>query len=198
MKTLKVKLTFTEEILGTASSNPDIHREFIASKAADAKSIEEEVAAVGAEEVADKAMTIFPKVDGKPVMWDYQIKGFFKDACGMLARVTDTKSSKLKAYRKVIDGLVFPGPRKILFEVPAGSESGNCQRPLRAQTPQGERICLANSETLPAGTTITFDILIMQDSLEGVVKEWLDYAQFRGLGQWRNSGKGRATWEEVK
>ena len=36
-KTLKVKLTFTEELLGTASANPDLHAEFIASKAPDAK-----------------------------------------------------------------------------------------------------------------------------------------------------------------
>ena len=29
------------------------------------------------------------------------------------------------------------------------------------------------------------------------VREWLDYGQLRGLGQWRNSGKGRFTWEEL-
>lgn len=25
--------------------------------------------------------------------------------------------------------------------------------------------------------------------------EWLDYGKLRGLGQWRNSGKGRFTYE---
>lgn len=37
MKTseLKVRLTFFEEVLGTASNNPEIHDEFIASKAPD-------------------------------------------------------------------------------------------------------------------------------------------------------------------
>ena len=30
MKEIKVKLTFTEELLGTASNNPDIHGEYIA------------------------------------------------------------------------------------------------------------------------------------------------------------------------
>lgn len=29
------------------------------------------------------------------------------------------------------------------------------------------------------------------------VREWLDYGMLRGLGQWRNSGKGRFTWEEI-
>jgi hypothetical protein len=30
------------------------------------------------------------------------------------------------------------------------------------------------------------------------VRECLDYGTKRGLGQWRNSGKGRYTWEEIK
>lgn len=82
MKELKVRLTFTEDMLGTASSNPEIHEEFIASKAPDAKSREEEVAAIGVEEAVEKAMTVFPKMaDGSPFIWDYMIRGFFKEAC---------------------------------------------------------------------------------------------------------------------
>ena len=30
-----------------------------------------------------------------------------------------------------------------------------------------------------------------------IVREWLEYDMFNGLGQWRNSGMGRFTWEEV-
>lgn len=41
MKKIKVKLTFTEEILGTANATTTIHDEYIASKAPDAKSREE-------------------------------------------------------------------------------------------------------------------------------------------------------------
>lgn len=37
MKEIKVKATFNERILGTASGNPELHSEFIASKAPDAK-----------------------------------------------------------------------------------------------------------------------------------------------------------------
>lgn len=36
MKELKVRLTFLEEILGTASADPEIHETFIASNAPDA------------------------------------------------------------------------------------------------------------------------------------------------------------------
>lgn len=198
MKTLKVKLTFTEELLGTASANPDVHREYIASKSPNAETIEDEVAAIGTEAVMEKAMTIFPKEDGKPFLYDYQIKGAFKDSCSALSRVPGTLSNKLKAYKKVIDGLIFPKPRKIFLNLPEGMVMGDCQRPLRAQTAQGERIALANSETVPPGTFIEFDILLLDDGHEKLVLEWLNYGELKGLGQWRNSGKGRYEYQIVK
>ena len=40
-----------DELLGTASADPDIHARFIASKAPDAPSRADEVAAIGAEAV---------------------------------------------------------------------------------------------------------------------------------------------------
>ena len=43
MKELKVRLTFLEEVLGTANAEKDIHEKFIASKAPDAPSREQEV-----------------------------------------------------------------------------------------------------------------------------------------------------------
>lgn len=196
MKELKVKLTFIEEVLGTASNNPEIHSEFIASKAPDALSREEEVAAIGADAVEEKSITVFPRLEnGTPFAWDYQIKGFFKDSCGMLRNVSKTESSKIKAYKKYIDGLVFVKERKIPFE--NYGTIGECQRPLRGQTAQGERIALAHSETVQAGSELTFTIQILKDDLEKAIREWLDYGALRGMFQWRNSGKGRFIWEEL-
>jgi hypothetical protein len=77
-------------------------------------------------------------------------------------------------------------------------EIGNCQRPLRGQTAQGERIALANSETIPAGATATFTVHCMNDDDEELVKEWLAYGEWHGLGQWRNSGKGAFTYEIIE
>ena len=69
MKEMKVKVTFFEELLGTASNDPEIHKEFIASKAPDAPSREEEVEALGVDEVVEKAKTVFPRdKDGTPIM----------------------------------------------------------------------------------------------------------------------------------
>ena len=101
MKILKVKTTMFEEILGTASANPELHEEFIASKAPDAPTRAEEVAAIGAEEVFEKGMTVFPRnPEGQPIAWDYQWKGFFKDACKSLRNVPDSACSKLTSYKQ--------------------------------------------------------------------------------------------------
>lgn len=196
MKTMKVKLTFTEALLGTSPANEEIYRDFIGSKAPDAPSVEDEVAALGVDAVAEKEMTVFPRLDdGTPFLYDYQIKGFFKDTCGGLRRVTGTKSSKIKAYKKEIDKLVFIEERRIpiLFD----GEIGIRERPLRAQTMQGERISLAMSEEIPAGAAIEFSVFMYDDGYEDAVREWLDYGRRSGIGQWRNSGKGRFTWVEV-
>ena len=196
MKEIKVRLTFTDPILGTSPADPDIYRKFIGSKAPDAASVEDEVASLGADTVAEKAMTVFPRLDdGTPYLYDYQIKGFFKDTCGGLRKVKGTASEKIKAYKKEIDKLIFPEPRTIplLFE----GEVGGRQRPLRAQTAQGERISLAMSEEIPAGATCEFTVVCLCDDHEKAVREWLDYGRFSGIGQWRNSGKGRFRWEEL-
>jgi hypothetical protein len=191
---MKVRLTLVEGMLGTASANPQLHEEFIAGKAPDGEKTLEEIAALPMVEQEQRSRTVFPRLpDGKPGVWDYQIKGFFKDACGMLRRVADTKSAGLKAYTKVIDGLVFVSPR--LIPIACSGPIGECVRPLRASGPQGDRVALAASEEVPAGSVIEFEVSCLNASLETCVREWLDYGKLRGLGQWRNSGKGRFTVE---
>lgn len=196
MKELKVKLTFTEALLGTSPANEEVYRDFIGSKAPDAATVDDEVAAIGADAVVEKGMTVFPRMeDGTPFLYDYQIKGFFKDTCGGLRKVNGTASSKIKAYKKEIDRLIFPEPRCIPIRFDGNMDE--CQRPLRAQTAQGERISLAISEQIPAGATIEFSVVMLSDDHEKAVREWLDYGKYSGIGQWRNSGKGRYLWEEI-
>lgn len=196
MKELKVRLTFIEPILGTSPSNKDIYRNFIGTKAPDPTTIEDEVEAIGVDGVVEKGKTIFPKLDdGTPFFYDYQIKGFFKDTCGGLRKVSGTASSKIKAFKKEIDKLIFPEPRCIPIRF--DREMGECQRPLRAQTVQGERIGLAISEQIPAGATCEFTVVCLCDDHEKAVREWLDYGKYSGMGQWRNSGMGRMVWEEL-
>ena len=194
---MHVRLTLTEEVLGMAPADPEIYSKFIASNAPDAKSREEEIEENGIDEVVKQGTTVFPRLsDGRPFFWDYQIRGMIKDSMGMLKRVPGSKCSAAKAYKKIVDGLIFVQPRKIpIFTY---GKEGVCQRPLRTDGPTGSRTALASSETLPAGSIVEFDFVLMDKQVVPYVKECLDYGVFRGLGQWRNSGEGTFTWEEIK
>lgn len=197
MINLKIEVIFDEEVLGTASGNPDLHREYIASNAPDAKKLEEEVATIGTEEVFEKSMTVFSRNrQGNPVVWDYQWKGFFKDAFKALRKIPKSKCSAIKNYKQEIDGLVFVTPRQIPVEM--AGDIGICQRPLRASTAQGERIALASSESLPAGSGMIFDIQLLNPTHESAILEALEYGRLRGFGQWRNSGKGRFHYRVIE
>ena len=195
-KEMKVRLTFTEQILGTANSNKEIHAEFIASKAPDAPSREEEIEAIGVDQEIKKSTTIFSRnPDGKPILFDYQVKGFFKNSAKAYNYVGG--KDKLTAYKSKIDNLIFIKERMIELHLPDGEEIGNCQRPLRAQTAQGERVALANSESCPPGTYIEFTVMVMVGELMEHVIKWLDYGALNGIGQWHNSGCGRFEWTDI-
>lgn len=197
MKTIKVRWTFIEDVLGGMPENRDIYREYIASKSPDAGTIEDEVASIGVDAVAEKGKTVFPRMaDGTPFAYDYQINGFFKSACSAMRRVKKSKSAKLTAYKKIIDLNVFVEDRCNPINM-HGMLIDDCTRPLRANTPQGERVSIACSDSIPAGSTVDFTIVLLEDSHEPYVREWLDYGRWNGFGQWRNSGKGRFLWDEL-
>ena len=196
MKEMRIRITLTDEALGMMPADPDIHGRYIAINAPDAPTMEEEIEAIGVSAVIEKSMTIFPKLsDGTPYLWDYQIRGFFKDAIGMLRRLPDMKCAKLKNYKKVVDGLLFVKERKIPIHL--SGPMGDCQRPLRAETMQGPRVALAHSESVPEGSWMECTLQMLDETLEPVVRECLDYGALRGLAQWRNSGKGRFEWSEA-
>lgn len=199
---MKIRITLTEEVLSSSPSNEELLAAYIASKAPTDDLTAQEVDNIKAQ-AAEERTTIFPKTaDGTPFIYDYQIKGMFKDSCKALATAGKAgypggkHCAALKAYKKAIDGLIFVSPREIPYNL-HGLKMGFCERPLRAQTPMGERVSIAKSETVPAGSTIEFEVTCLDQKLEDVVRECFDYGTLRGLGQWRNSGKGRFTWEEL-
>lgn len=209
MEKMKIRIILTEEALGTAPNDPDVYSTYIAGKAPTMAAVAQELSALDRPEGLDeKGLTVFGRSsDGEaPIFWDYQIRGFFKDACSMLSRsagkdaatgkkrVTN-KSSALKSYKKVIDGNIFVLPRQIRIKF--SGEMGLCQRPLRAETMQGPRTALAASETVPAGSSMDMTIITADRAMMDTVEEWLDYGILRGLGQWRNSGKGKFRWVEL-
>lgn len=203
------RLTLLEQMLGTAPSNPEVYRKYIQAKRDEAKDVPTEQKASDDEaellptldEELKQGTTVFPRLPtdpSQPIIFDYLVKGFLKEACGSLGRVPGTKSEAIKAYKKVIDGLIFIRPRHLILHLPAGTQIGICERPLRAQTAQGERVALARSETVPAGTWLDVGIILLDEKkLMPLLEELLDYGQLRGLGQWRNSGMGRFEWKRL-
>lgn len=220
-QTFHIKLNFTEPLLGSASNNKEVHAQYIASKAPspelakaevdaipEPEQTEEEIAAAVKAEV-QKSMTVFPRdSDGFVHLWDYQARGFFKEALGVLIELGESTISKWQ-YKKAIDSLLFVQPRRIYLLDQSGKkirETGSLQRPLRADTMQGERIALANSEILPEGTQVAFDVFILIGDnpnrkskialiTDKLVIAALDYGALKGFGQWRSGGYGRFTYE---
>ena len=145
METLKVRLTLTEDILGTLPSDPEIYHTFIASKGEKASEEDEQMGKTrefieeNQEEDRPETLTVFVRDDeGNPCVYDYLIKGFFKNANKALRLADDSKCKKLSAYKTKIDNLLFVSPRLIKLQTDAPITF--CERPLRASTAQGESI----------------------------------------------------------
>lgn len=200
---MKIKITFTEPILGTLPGNKDIAEEYITSKHPEGHS-EEEIDSL--PDTIEKQSTYFARdKDGKPMLWDYQVKGFFKAAClAMIMTDTMTKEELTKykltmwGYKRTIDLLVFVNPRRIKLIMPEGSEIKMNERPLRKENFKGGKTALARSEEISEGTVCFIEIIAMNEKLNDFIRRWLDYGALSGLGQWRNASYGRFAWEEIK
>lgn len=232
------ELELLEDCLGTGPSDKDLLSTFIASRAPDAASREEEIAVLGEDTMVQKGTTVFYRGifrdNGKkfidaldrtegfhfgpedhdfqkmPFFWNYQIRGMFKDSCGLLSRASYGESAGLKAYKKVIDGGVFVFPRRLAIKTSPYyiTDEGDfipcdptalqvLQRPLRIQDQKGERTAIAASEVVPAGSRIKFGVAVTDPKFMAGVYEWLNYGSEHGLGAWRNSGKGIFRWREL-
>ena len=115
---MKVRITLTEEALGSSPSNEDLLGTYIASKAPTAELAQEEIDNIKAQNAEDR-VTVFPKkADGTPFLRDYQIKGMLKDSCKMLAKAGKAgypggkACAAITAYKQDIDGLIFISPRE--------------------------------------------------------------------------------------
>ena len=193
VKKWHVKCTFIEPLLGTVSKNKAVYATYIASLAEKAVTesgeppdIEDEIASVTERE--ESGWTGFHEDPDGAYLYDYQVKGFLKEAGNVLKDIV-----KVKNLRSKIDSYTFVRPRKIRL----ASVGEPLERPLRAQTAQGPRVTLVRSDTVAAGSTIEFDIVALpHKELDGdLLHTLLSYGEMKGLGQWRNGGFGSFTFE---
>ena len=199
---MKVRITFVAPLLGTAPGNKDIYEEHIGKNSADKDRVKDELKSLPADELEEKGKTVFHRTaDGRPMLYDYQIKGFIKEVFGVFTEfgklpLGPKKEISKYTHKRIVDNFIFVYDREIPLSADA-SDLTECVRPLRATTMRGERIALSCSEQAPTGTTIECTIEWLHAGLEKYITQALDYGAKKGIGQWRNSGMGRFSWEVI-
>lgn len=183
-------LEFTEPILGTIPKHRDVWSEHVRTQLTGDDETGEVATLAEAADIDEKGWTGFHADDkGRPIMYDYQVKGFLKEAGNTIKDVV-----KVKALRSHIEKDVFVFPRQtVLAEEP----DDFLERPLRAMTMQGPRVTVVRSDLINPGTEYTLHLKVLETSkvTEEVLRACLDYGAMKGLGQWRNGGYGRFVYE---
>lgn len=204
MKTLDVKITLTQPILGSLPLNKELYQDYIEAKTVDKPDVEMESKDV--PEVLEKGTTGFLRDENGLYLLDYQVRGFIKGNIGILIELGECAISKW-SYKRVIDNCVFIKPRKVYFKRDGGFiklPDGICERPLRCETMQGDRVALSRSEMINEGATMEFSIEIFTSTNKkskfselnmDLIKQCLDRGSRIGLGQWRSGGYGAFAWD---
>lgn len=117
---LTIRCRTTDIMLGTMPGDPDIYRTYVASKAPDAATMEEEIANSSVDDVVEKGITVFPtgiffktpdnvfydpkfgtvpeEIEGEyvtcPFIWEHQWKGCFKESIAHIARAAEKVAGK--------------------------------------------------------------------------------------------------------
>lgn len=194
--TYAARITFTEPLLGSTPLDEEVYSTYIASKAPAGMlmngTAQSELELL--EEADIKGRTGFLRDENKrPLLLDYVYKGFLKESWQANRQRPGALSVALKAGKSKIDDLLFIEPRHVVLRLPPGGVESVCERPLRAETARGPRVALAASEMLPIGTwcDVKITVLAPQIITEELLREWLDYGRWLGLGQWRSGSYGR-------
>lgn len=178
----KVTIQLTEPLLGTIPKREEVYTEFIKTKAPEPEATNDEMVDVDEEGKGWTGFYLGPQ--DEPLLKDYQIKGFLKEAGNVLK-----DHIGIKALRSKIDTQVFVFPRNI----PIGKVAGALERPLRAMTMQGPRVTVVRSDYVDIDTQFDVELHVLDTSPidEAAIRQILDYGQYYGIGQWRNGGYGR-------
>jgi hypothetical protein len=184
----RVRFEFTTPVLGSQPSQ-SVYTDFLAKK------IQNETGGVPADEIGTlpeelaRGTTVFSRnAAGEIVFWDYQVKGFIKEAGRNFNGLYG-----IKALRAKIDNYVFVSPRQIVLHLPQGENIDYLERPLRAETAQGPRVTVVRSERAPEGSWFEFTLHVYEKQSridKDMLSSLMEYGIFKGMGQWRNGNWG--------
>lgn len=189
-----LKVYFEEPLLGSQTSR-EVTSEYVHSKATP----DDEIAALTPAEELEKRTNVFHKdeKDGSPIIFDYQFKGFFKEAAAAVKQHGNIKQVKSK-----IETYLFVAPRRIKVLIPGPTDFK--ENPLRAMTAQGPRVTLSRKEAAHAevkpegqeGAKLELHLLTLGSVVpESLIRELLAYGKWCGAGQWRSGGFGRFDYD---
>lgn len=199
-KNFQIKVQFMNPVLGTNPGKTETFTDFIFKKvgkrekqyipAEDVVKSEQELIDRSSCAVEDGTTVFCRDYTGKPCLLDYQWKGFFKEAGGLLKGHTNLfKKEEFKKPELLVEERFAIQERLIPLVLPKGATVGVIQRPIRATDMHGvTRVALSSSEIVPAGATSEFSVLLMDENDEPFLRKLLAFGRLRGTGQWRNSG----------
>jgi hypothetical protein len=190
------KLTFLEDVLGTAPKDPEVYKAFIESKKPQTVT-DNETDTLSEFNEEEKGWTGFHQDDKGLFFYDYMIRGYLKHAGNTLKT---NKGIGITNLRHHISNLVQVGPRRLHVKSREGYfikvPDGNLERPLRGQTKQGPRVFVARSDKILAGSSLELEITVLLGLLsEQQLRLLLLYGQFIGLAQWRTARYGSFSYE---
>lgn len=198
-----VRLDFNEPILGTSPTDPEVYSTYLLGKEAEVLKKMAKANGTSSRDLEDELTTLpesgpttgFHKDPNGLFLFNYQIKGFFKNAGNVLKEQEDIKN-----LRNKLNDFLFIQPRRIYFKPGRQEADGTVERPLIADTPKGKRVALASSEAINPPARVTFEVELIEHKAikwESLI-DLLDYGSRMGIGQWRNGGHGQFRWEFVK
>jgi hypothetical protein len=206
------RLTLITDLLGTIAKDPAVYEEFIAARdlrrGGPVEDVQESADSLP-EQSEDVGMKERPTAIGKTgfyaddegiLLFDYQVRGFLREAANVLSFQLDKKNLRSK-----FTNYVFVRPRKLRLYSPDNKllvqPESVFTRPLRALTAQGPRVSIAQSDVVSAGAYLDVEILVVanRDGIGFVeVEAILDYGELQGLLQFRTGGWGRFSWKSLE
>lgn len=200
---MRIRVEMLDEMLGTNPGNDEMFEEWVKGKRGEGVEMDGGEDVLGSvEEGMEKMTTVFRRDEGGVLcIPGYMLKGNLKangDTIRARKKGGKGERSGWESWRSKVDNNVHVRP-KVIRLMRDGEElreaDGVRVRPLRAKTAQGERVSLARSEYVRAGTYFECEVVIRGMVSEKQVLECLEEGEWYGLGQWRNAGNGTYKFE---
>src|SRR6266404_3472141 len=209
----KYRITLIEDMLGTIVKDKDVFKEYLAAAALEAgtaqEQVDESVEAVPPPPDRKGSETGFYTDDEGIFLFDYQFRGFLREAANTLA---GPDQLNIKNLRSKFTNFVFVTPRKIRIFGTGVEQAWNHSiqitkpddqftRPVRAMTMQGPRVSLVRSDIVKAGRWFDLDISLLKNKEKidfDVIETVMEYGKLQGLLQFRTGGWGRFSFEKIK